>query len=290
MTPEEQFLSQLALIDRVIGWVCARRGLRGADAEDFASAVKTRLVENDYDVLGKFQGRSSLKTYLTAVVNRLALDFQVRRFGKWRPSAEARRLGPLALRLEQLLHRDGLTLEEACGVLTSDPRLGATRDALYELSRRLPARTSRKPVASPGEPRARDDSASAVEQAERQVLADRTFDAISRALLGLAAQEQLFLRLHFQSGLTVAEVSRTLGLDQKACYRRLEDMLRRLRRALEADGIGADEARELLAALDWDAALVERNDYSAGGSGLTEPGGSRPSQALGRSGRQEGQP
>jgi DNA-directed RNA polymerase specialized sigma24 family protein len=99
MTREQLFLEQLAVIERVIGWVCSRHGLRGADAEDFASAVKTRLIENDYEVLGRFEGRSSLKTYLASVVNRLYLDFQVQRFGKWRPSAEARRLGTVALRL-----------------------------------------------------------------------------------------------------------------------------------------------------------------------------------------------
>ena len=90
MTHEQLFLSQLAVIERVIAWVCARRGLRGADAEDFGSLVKHRLIEQDYEVLAKFEGRSSLKTYLAAVINRLYLDFQVQRFGKWRPSAQAR--------------------------------------------------------------------------------------------------------------------------------------------------------------------------------------------------------
>jgi len=82
MTREQLFLSQLPVIERVIGWVCARRCLRGADAEDFASTVKCRLIEDDYEILGKFGGRSSLKTYLTVVINRLYLDFQVQRFGK----------------------------------------------------------------------------------------------------------------------------------------------------------------------------------------------------------------
>src|ERR1051325_10087486 len=122
MSREQLFVSELTLIERVIGWVCARRGLRGAEAEDFASTVKLRLIENDYEVLGRFEGRSSLKTYVTAVINRLYIDYQNQRFGKWRPSAQDRRLGPLALRLECLLYRDGLKLEAACAVL---PAAGA---------------------------------------------------------------------------------------------------------------------------------------------------------------------
>ncbi len=144
MTHEQWFLEQLPVIERVTGWVCARRGLRGADAEDFASIVKIRLIENEYEVLGKWQGRSSIKTYLTTVINRIYLDFQVQRFGKWRPSAEARRLGPVALRLEQLMFRDGLSFDEACEVLLSDPRIGLNRDDLHAIRVQLPQRTSRR--------------------------------------------------------------------------------------------------------------------------------------------------
>jgi hypothetical protein len=78
-TREHLFLSQLPDIERIIGWVCAQRGLRGADAEDFGSVVKCRLIESDYEVLTKFEGRSSLRTYLTVVINRFYLDFQVQR-------------------------------------------------------------------------------------------------------------------------------------------------------------------------------------------------------------------
>ena len=282
MTREEQFLSELTVIERVISWVSARRGLRGADAEDFAQAAKARLIENDYEVLGKFQGRSSLKTYLTAVVNRMYLDFQVQRFGKWRPSAEAKRLGAVALRLEQLLHRDGLTLDEACGVMLSDPRTQVPRAALEDFSRRLPHRPGRRPTAAPGEP-SRHDGALNVERAERQALADRTFCVIRRSLAALPARERLFMRLHLESGLTVAEVSRTLGFEQKALYRRKEDVLKKLRADLEAEGIGAHDASELLATLDWDAAL-------AGAGEAPEPAQVRPSQEFGRTEAREGEP
>ena len=145
MTREQLFLSQRALIERVIAWVCAKHGLRGADAEDFRSTVMVRLIEKDYEVVRKFQGLSSFKTYLSAVINRMYLDYQVQRFGKWRPSAEARRLGPVAMRLERLLSRDGLTFDEACGVLLTDPMVKESRDELYAQSLKLPRRVDRRP-------------------------------------------------------------------------------------------------------------------------------------------------
>jgi RNA polymerase sigma factor (sigma-70 family) len=257
MSREQLFLEHLPLVERVAAWVCARRGLRGADAEDFASTVKTRLIENDFEILARFEGRSSLKTYLAVVVNRLYLDFQVRRFGKWRPSAEARRLGPVALRLERLVHRDGLSFDEACGVLNCDPQVRETRDELLALSLRLPPRAGRdRSIAAP-EPTT--PGTSTVERDDRQALADRTFATIRRTLGGLPARDRLFLRLHVESGLTVAQAARTLGEDQKRLYRRKEALLELLRSDLEATGIRAQDAQELLSALDWEAALGEES-------------------------------
>ena len=255
MTHEQWFLEQLPVIERVTGWVCARRGLRGADAEDFASIVKTRLIENEYEVLGKWQGRSSIKTYLTTVINRIYLDFQVQRFGKWRPSAEARRLGPVALRLEQLMFRDGLSFDEACEVLLSDPRIGLNRDDLHAIRVQLPQRRSRRGDPHEHEPVRPESAGEAVERAERQALANRVFAVIRCSLSRLPAPDRVFLRLHFQSGLTVAEAARALGADQKALYRKKEDILKRLRGDLEAEGIGREAAQMLLTALDWEAML-----------------------------------
>ena len=256
MTREQLFLSELALIERVIAWVCARRCLRGADAEDFASTVKLRFIENDYEILGRFEGRSSLKTYLTAVINHLYLDYQTQRFGKWRPSAEARRLGPVALRLEALLYRDGLTFEEACGVLLTNLRVAEGRDALYQMSSRLPRRTDRRPLPDgdrePPEPR----GPSALEQAERQVTAEKTFLALRRALARLDPRDQIILRLHVEQGLGVADVARALGEEQKALYRKRDALFKKLRRDLEADGVRCGDAHELLSTLDWESALT----------------------------------
>lgn len=256
MTREQLFLSELALIERVIAWVCMRRCLHGADAEDFASTVKLRFIENDYEILGRFEGRSSLKTYLTAVVNHLYLDFQTQRYGKWRPSAEARRLGPVALRLESLLYRDGLTFEEACGVLLTNFRVAESRDALYEMSRKLPRRTDRRSLldgnGEPPEPQ----GPSALEQAERRVMAEKTFLALRRAVGRVPPRDRIMLRLLYEQELSVADAARVRGEEQKAIYRRRDALLKKLRRDVEAEGVRCEDVRELLSTLDWESALT----------------------------------
>jgi RNA polymerase sigma factor (sigma-70 family) len=274
MTREQLFVSELALIERVIAWVCARRYLRGADAEDFASTAKLRLIENDYEILGRFEGRSTLKTYLTAVINRLYLDYQTQRFGKWRPSAEARRLGPVALRLESLLFRDGLTFDEARGVLQTDLRVAESREALEELRHKLPRRTTRRPGPGPDHEIPDLHVSPPVEQAERQALAERTLLALRRALNRLPARDRVLLRLHVEAGLSLAEVARALGEEQKALYRKRDALLKQLRVDLEAEGIRCGDVRELLSTLDWDSALTTGVAASAS---FVQESGSGPS-------------
>jgi RNA polymerase sigma factor (sigma-70 family) len=248
--------ADLVLIKKVTAWVCRSRGLHGPDAEDFTQDVYVRLFEGWDGILGKFEGRSSLNTYLAVVVNRIYLDGQVSRYGKFHSSAVARRLGPAALRLERLVYRDGLPFDEACGVLKTDPGVKESREDLHRILLMLPVRQPRGDVPvseldGPRAPVARDD----LEKAQRQELAHRTFAAIRASLLRMAPQDRLILRMLFGSSFTVAVVARQLGLVQQAVYRRRDHLLAVVKADLLKESIGAKEAQELLENLDWDEAL-----------------------------------
>jgi len=117
---ESLFVSALPDIERITRFVARRNRLSPADAEDFCSEVNVALIENDYAALGSYQGRSSLPTYLSTVIQRRFLDFRRKAWGKWRSSAEALRRGPLAERMERLLYRDGLTFEQAVETLRTN--------------------------------------------------------------------------------------------------------------------------------------------------------------------------
>jgi DNA-directed RNA polymerase specialized sigma24 family protein len=140
------FESNLALIDRVIAGVCRRAGVFGADAEDFASAVKLALIENDYAVLRPFAGRSSLSTFLTIIIQRFLIDERTKRSGRWHASREAERLGEAGIALERIVRREHRTIDEALPILQAiDPTL--TRERLADMESRLPPRVPRpRPV------------------------------------------------------------------------------------------------------------------------------------------------
>jgi hypothetical protein len=104
-----------------------------------------KLIDDDYGIIRKFQGRSSLKTYLTTVVSNEMKDFLNHLLGKWRPSAEAQRLGPVAVQLEKLL-RDGLSPNEAVRTLQTNHKVEMSAQELADMAARLPDRVPRKPM------------------------------------------------------------------------------------------------------------------------------------------------
>lgn len=247
MDAKALFLEHLDLIDERCRSICRRNGVFDDDARDFAADVRLRLVEDDYAVVRKFQGRSSLPTYLTVVIGNLFRDYRIKRWGKWRPSAKARELGESAVILETLLYRDGRSLDETCRVIQTTTGGAVNGPAVRELAKRLPARTPRQvasdtPIdAVPGPDRA---NGHLLEQ-ERAAEIDRARAALERVIASLPHEDHVVIRMRFYEGFSVADIARALGLEQRPLYDRIERDLRRLRAGLQADGIGP-EVLELL--------------------------------------------
>ena len=250
MNAEELFLANLGLVDRIVAFVCRRNHYRDDDAEDFAGHVRLKLIENDYAILRKFEGRSSFSTYLTTVIQRLSFQYRVQMWGKWRPSAEAQRLGEAAITLERLMTRDGLTYHEAVETLTSRKQSGYSRAELESMYARLPHRTARPVIVQESEvarevaaDRSADDD---LMQREREDQARSTARAIDAAISSMDAEDQLILKMRFGSARRVPEIATALGLDQKKLYKRIDRLLVTLRRALETAGIDARSALEVI--------------------------------------------
>ena len=72
----------MGLIYHVINHVAHARSLvlSGADIEDVAAEVFLAIVDDDYDILRRFKGASSLPTYLTVIARRVCVKEVVKRF------------------------------------------------------------------------------------------------------------------------------------------------------------------------------------------------------------------
>ena len=247
---EELLMSNLAVVERAVAFACRRYRLDIEDAEEFASVVKLKLVEDDYAVLRAFEYRSGFATYISVVVQRMVLDYRIHTWGKWHASAEAKRLGAVAIELEQVLLRDGRTLDEALTIL-APKHDGVTRESLQTLAARLPKRDARRRDVDLEE--AATVSVMRPAEVEERLFADdrrreseRVSSLMSTLIARLPDDERLLLQLRFEGEMSVAQIARALALDQKMTYRRIDRCMRDIRRELERSGVDARGVLDLI--------------------------------------------
>ena len=224
--------SDLCVLESVITTVTRSRRMRREDAEDFRQTVHLRLAERRDDVFRRFDGRSSLRTYLFVVVHRMLLDWRNHALGRWRPSAAALRLGPVAATFERLTHRDGYSREEAIAQLCSADRTLSEWE-VQRLAGMLPVRPVRR-VPAGGFPELTQavDFADPFEEHQRNLQAARQRIALGRALAALAREDRRLIWLRYRRRLTVRAIAVRIGTDPRRLYRRLEQILLALRRRL----------------------------------------------------------
>lgn len=224
-----------------------RSGLPASEAEELRSWALFKLVEDGYRILAQWTGRSSFETYLTVVLVNLMRDYRIHLWGKWRPSAYARKCGPEALFLERLWQRDGSPLAEAIERTRRAFPQTLTPDELERIAGRLPQRCRRHQVgeaaleqlavAAEGEIR--------IEARENRGMAIRIREVLSALLRKLSVDDGLLLRLHIRDGLSMAAIAPLLGTSAQRLYSRHNRCLLQLRRELERAGLTAAEGRAI---------------------------------------------
>jgi RNA polymerase sigma factor (sigma-70 family) len=249
--PEKLLVANLDLIRRVVRYVAGRWLLGRQDVEDLEAEVHLKLIADDYAALRRFEGRSSFPTYLITVVQRVFLDFQIGRQGKWRPSAAAKRLGPVAVELERLVCHQGRSLDEAHAILAAGFEAARVdRARLATLHAQLPVRPPRRtvdPGMLDGTPAPDGQADAGLAEIERRSSAERAQTLLAEALGLLSPEDRLLIRLAFCDGMTMAAIAVTLGVRQRPLYRTRERCLETMRRHLLSRGLDARAVADLLA-------------------------------------------
>ena len=242
-TPDQLFLTHLPAIDGIARAAARRRRLTPDEAEEFRSIVRLRLIEDNYAIIREFRGSSSFRTFLTVVIARQCLDYRASSWGRWRVSSKAKRLGGTAVALERLMGRDGLPFDRAA-VAIRETEPAVTNERLQELANQLPPRIKRVRVGEELLVDCRADTPSpdvCIAKHEGR----RVAGALAGALTTLDPIDRRIMKLRFTEGLSVVGIARREGLEQASLYRRVERILRRLRREIEGRGVNAGDVRML---------------------------------------------
>lgn len=251
--PTDPYSEHSETIEAVLAHVRRRHLLSPDAAEEFSSWARLRLFADDCAILRKFRGQSTIRTYLTTVLLHLFLDWRNSQWGRWRPSAKARRLGPLAVELERLVLRDGREYEEALEYVIS---VGAAVsraqcDELWSQLKRQPVRRmttvdALDVVAVP------DDDREAIDFEDSGSKAQRVAHGLRQALRQLVNEDQFILRLTYVNGFTAKQIGEALGLESKPLYRRIEQIEAKLGAQLLAAGLSKEEVLGIFKSADVD--------------------------------------
>lgn len=237
---EELLVSNLSLLNSIVGIVARRQRLSTDEADDFSSWATLRIVADDFAVLAKFRGESALSTYLMSVVTSLLRDYRHAVDGRWRSSAAALRIGELGVRLERLLIRDEMPLQQAGELLRTAGATTLPDRELAAIASSFPRRDPLRPIQYLGDVETClevRNQAIAPEPDDVDDEADRK--NLVRALASLTSDEQKLVELVFWKHVSIADAARKLGVPQKPLYRRLDRILRQLREVIQP----ANEAR-----------------------------------------------
>ncbi len=192
-----------------------------------------------------------MPTFLTVVIGNLFRDYRIKRWGKWRPSAEAKRRGEAAVLLETAVYRDGRSFDDACRLLQGNGRVAADPAELRRIMAELPRRIRVRQDDDAGL-----DSVATTEETDDLVLENERRDrlvaaesALRRALTRLDPEDRLIITMHFFEGISIADIARALGLPAKPLYPRIKRLLDALSTQLVKDGIGPDYIQAVRTAL-----------------------------------------
>lgn len=240
--PERWLLDHLGDVHRIAATIARRHALSADDADEYEAWARSRLIDNDFAIIRRFQGRSSFSTYLAVVLTNLFRDYRNSIWGRWRASAAAQRLGAEAVKLEALLYRDGMSIREAMESVKQHGSGSSDRE-LSHLVMRIPQRPKEREVTIDATHAiASSDYDAIATERERATLAE----AIREAVGELGDEDRIITRMRFWDDVPVADIARALHLEQKPLYRRLERIQEHLRRALERRGITRDVAIDVI--------------------------------------------
>jgi len=239
------------------------------DALECSQCVLDALEEADYRRIRRYEGRSSLGTFLHAVINRLAITCKREKYGRRRVPETITRLGPWAEKAYVLICWDNYSPDDAYDYLTIAGLYQETRARFLQdcgpILNKARSPDYRRPVSlsvdaptgnpleglgamehdtrNPSHILSKEHSEhlrSPLEQLLGRLEAEEEFAAlgvIREMTAGLPEDEQLLVRLVYGENHSVAAAAKGVGLKPKTAQRRLKRLLTRFREALLKKGI-----------------------------------------------------
>lgn len=234
------------------------------EALELSTNVLDTLQKDNYRVLKEFKGNSRLTTYITAIISRQAVDSIRKKLGRDREKDRAKEMGETGTLVYQRIIKDGYPIPDVLHELQENHGFTGTLDELETMVRKIKGKNPGPHLPGASQPL---NGSSAVKngtainddeyvvpdtKSDPQVILMETqrkrkiHEVIRTIITGLNGEERLLLRMRFPTGedekpKSVEQVSKVLGITQKAVYKRIDRLLKKCRNTLDREGVTVNE-------------------------------------------------
>ena len=246
MDPEKIFSSSDLLVK--IETVCKRRFSAENDQNECYLYVIDSLKADNFKRLRAFKGKSSLNTYLYALINSLVIDFRRKQYGRRRIPAGVAKLGKWAETVYRFVCWQKFSFDDAYDFLRIDGLYtGSYIEFIKETEpiRRAPCREN-PAFQAIDETHERvlkniDDADSnplelLIQKLDREKRI-KAIKVIRETTAALSEDDQLLVRLVYGSDQSVPAAAKVIGLAASTAGKRLKNLMTIYREKLLAEGI-----------------------------------------------------
>lgn len=224
---------------------------------ELSNRVLDQLSKNGFRALKRFKNRSRFTTYLSTIVANQAVDIIRKKRGRDRSLERARQFGELGRLIHRKIVVEGLSVEKAYREIGAGRSPVQSREEFFRMAEKI--RGSREnPVefvsldtrAINPENATDPQTGTAIFSQNRSNPENVTMDRLAREnasemldhmINGLSGEERLLLRMRYPGGdedpLGVADIAGTLGISEKAVYKRIKRVLNKCQKMFQEKGV-----------------------------------------------------
>ncbi len=234
------------------------------EALELSAMVLDTLQKNDYRTLKDFKGNSLITTYLTAIISRHAVDMIRKKRGRGRQKERAKEFGDTGLLVYQRVIKNGYPLRDVFDELQGKGDFSGSLQELETIVHKIKGNNPRRIA-----PNGTNGNGSVVKRGttvgtdEKEIIIPDTKNnpgellvenqrkqkiqqAVGAIIARLTGEERLLLRMRFPAAedekpKSVEQVSKVLGISQKAVYKRIIRLLKKCKEHLYREGVTVDE-------------------------------------------------
>ena len=229
------------------------------EALELNNHVLDILQRDNYRVLKEFKGDARITTYITAIISRHAVDMIRKKLGRSRDKERAKEMGDTGLLIYQRVINENCPISEVLKELQTDHGYKGSMSDLETILQKIKGKNPTPPAANGsngatgsavktgtqvGEneyiiPDLRGDPQQLIIEDQRK---NKIQEVIHSIITGLDGEERILLRMRFPRGdnekpASTVQVSKILGISQKAVYKRMARLLKKCKDQLNREGV-----------------------------------------------------